>query len=196
VDAIRADTRDLQTIAEEHNINKSQVSKIKNNQLYRRADNHNELRLLAALQRTWQKAKVPTREEFLRWLWREHPAMVGALMPPNRNSRDADATRSAGTPPYDDRVQRDVREPFRCDDMPGEPVSAARSGPKPVSSPAEPPSPAVAEEPELPRRPIELRTRTPRPSPASPASPPSERSTVRTRKRTRPLDPPAAPAEA
>jgi hypothetical protein len=75
VDAIRADTRDLQTIAEEHNINKSQVSKIKNNQLYR-GENPEELTRLAALQRAWQTAEEPTRKEFIRWLWQEHPAMI------------------------------------------------------------------------------------------------------------------------
>jgi hypothetical protein len=79
VAAIRVDARDGQQIADEYGIHKSQVSRIRNNKTHIDR-NLPALPGFGALRRAWSAAGAPAREEFLRWLWSEHPAMISAVI--------------------------------------------------------------------------------------------------------------------
>ena len=80
VAAIRADLRNGQEIADEYDIDKSVVSKIRNNEIHKDPSLPPKLKGFGALRTAWSAAGAAAREEFLRWLWSEHPEMVGAVM--------------------------------------------------------------------------------------------------------------------
>ena len=77
--AIRGDFRDGQQIADEHGIHKSTVSRIRNHQIHREPDLIDPPDGLGRLCRAWSAAALPAREEFLRWLWSEHPDMISRV---------------------------------------------------------------------------------------------------------------------
>jgi ParB/Sulfiredoxin domain len=78
---IRNDDRSLKQIAKAHGIDKSQVSKIKNNKLYFDPKVTPAPKGLVPLRRAWNAACPDAKEQFLSWLWSEHPAMIGAAAP-------------------------------------------------------------------------------------------------------------------
>jgi hypothetical protein len=76
--AIRADARDGQQIARAYGIHKSMVSRIRSNKLYANP-NLPALPGFGALLSAWSAAGAAAREEFLRWVWSEHPEMISAV---------------------------------------------------------------------------------------------------------------------
>jgi hypothetical protein len=73
-------------------VHKSQVSRIRNNITHVDADLPALPDGLGLLRRAWNAAGAPAREHFLRWLWSEHPEMIGAVMTePPANERHSAA---------------------------------------------------------------------------------------------------------
>jgi hypothetical protein len=116
---IRVDPRNGQEIATDYGVHKSQVSRIKANLTH---VDPGYAPGLAGLRRAWNVAGAAEREEFLCWLWSEHPAMIRAVITEPRAIERRSVDKGQRTPEAivgaqqvrrisGDRVRRRVRQP-------------------------------------------------------------------------------------